>query len=128
MGDSGLAPGSGKHGVTRLLYALGYSWNGLCAALRTEEAFRLEVLLACLLIPLALILDLTMVQHVLLVFAVFLVLIVELLNTGIERVVDRISFERNELSKEAKDLGSAAVLLSLLFAGFTWISVLFLWK
>ncbi|HEY8964081.1 MAG TPA: diacylglycerol kinase [Alphaproteobacteria bacterium] len=128
MSDLGIAPGSGKRGIARLKAALGNSWAGLCTTLRTEIAFRQEMLLACFFIPCALIMDVTLMQHIMLVFSIVLVLIVELLNTAIERVVDRISFDRHELSKEAKDIGSAAVLIALIFAAFTWIAILFLWK
>lgn len=128
MSDLGLAPGSGKKGLTRIFSAYFNSWHGLCATFRTEAAFRQEIFLACLFIPVSLMLDVTMMQHVMLIFSIVLVLIVELLNTAIERVVDRISLERHDLSKEAKDMGSAAVLLSLIFAVFVWIGVLFFWQ
>jgi len=117
-----------KNPVKRLIAAAGYSWKGLCAVMRTEPAFRLEVFIACLLIPLALVLDITKAQHIILVFSVVFVLILELINTAIERVIDRISFERHELSKEAKDIGSAIVMLGIVSALFTWVAVLFLWQ
>lgn len=111
-------------GLRRLYNAFFFSLSGFQACFKTEEAFRQEVFLSILLIPAAFFVGQTPVEILLLIGCVLLVLIVELLNTGIERAIDRISFERHELSKEAKDMGSAAVLLSLFFAGFVWIFML----
>ena len=99
-------------GMRRLLLAFVNSWKGFRGAFRFEAAFRQEVALAVVLLPLGAWLGTTPVEKALLVSSVLLVLIVELLNTGIETVVDRIGLERHELSGLAKDVGSTAVLLS----------------
>jgi diacylglycerol kinase (ATP) len=114
----------GQRGLRRLLNATRYSFDGFRAAWQHEDAFRQEVVLAVLLVPIALALPVSVVEKVLLVGVVLLVLIVELLNTGIEAAVDRDSLEINPLGKRAKDFGSAAVMLSLLLAAGTWIAVL----
>ncbi len=85
-----------------------------------ETAFRQEVFLSCFLIPFSLWLGESAVERALLIGSVVFVLMMEIINTAIERAIDRISFERHELSKEAKDMGSAAVLLSLIFAAIVW--------
>lgn len=110
--------------IARLIAAFGHAIAGLKAACR-QPAFRIELLAAAVMIPLALLLPKTPAEHALLVMSVFLVLIVELLNTAVETVVDRISTEWHELSKIAKDTGSAAVLLSLLAAGLVWLIIVF---
>ena len=99
-------------GMRRLLLAFVNSWKGFRGAFRSEAAFRQEVALAVVLLPLGVYLGKSPVEKALLVSSVLLVLIVELLNTGIETVVDRIGLERHELSGLAKDVGSTAVLLS----------------
>lgn len=99
-------------GMRRLWLAFANSWKGFRGAFRNEAAFRQEVALAVVLLPLGAYLGKTPVEKALLVSSVLLVLIVELLNTGIETVVDRIGLERHELSGLAKDVGSTAVLLS----------------
>ncbi len=114
----------GKRGVQRILNATRYSLDGLVAAWQNEDAFRQEVLLAAILIPTALLLGLPLVETILLIGVVMLVLIVELLNSGIEAAIDRDSYEINALGKRAKDIGSAAVMLSLLLALGTWLAVL----
>lgn len=114
----------GKKGLQRLLNALGYSKQGLSAAWRHEAAFREEVLLALVTIPLGLWLGQTGVERALLAGSILLVLIVELLNSAVEAVVDKASPEVHELAGRAKDLGSAAVLFSLLFAALVWGCVL----
>jgi len=114
----------GKRGLQRLLNATRYSVDGLRAAWAHEDAFRQEILLAAILVPVALVLPVGAIEKLLLVGVVVLVLIVELLNTGIEAAVDRDSFEINPLGKRAKDFGSAAVMLALLLAGTTWITIL----
>ncbi len=96
------------------------SWRGLRDAWVSEEAFRIETLFAAILIPLAIALEKNRIETVLLISSVLLVLIVEILNTAIEKTVDRISTERHALSKSIKDLGSAAVLLTFLLAVTTW--------
>lgn len=114
-----------EQGLTRIINAFGYSRQGLKAAYCNEAAFRQEVWLALILIPLALWLKLSAVSTVLLIGSVFLVLIVELVNSAIEAIVDRIGPEYHELSGRAKDIGSAAVLVALVFMVLTW--ALLLW-
>jgi len=109
----------------RLVKALGYSLRGLQAGCRHEEAFRVEVVLALFLVPLGLWLGEGGVEKVLLVGSVMVVMIVELLNSAIEAAIDRISLEPAELSGRAKDLGSAAVFMSMMLAGFVWGLLLF---
>ncbi|WP_370978843.1 diacylglycerol kinase [Agaribacterium sp. ZY112] len=113
-----------NRGVKRLYKAGYYASRGLWQALRHESAFQQEFVLAVFMLPLAVWLDVTSVERVLLVAAVVLVLIVELLNTAVEAVVDRVGFEYHELAGQAKDLGAAAVLVSLLLAVFIWSSIL----
>lgn len=110
--------------LTRLVRATGYSCEGLMAALKSEPAFVLEVIGCLLLIPMALILKLPVFTKAILVSSLLLVLIVELLNSAIESVVDRISLDKHPLSKKAKDIGSAAVLLSIINAIALWIAAL----
>ena len=114
----------GKTGLTRLINAAKYSKQGFAAAWKTEEAFRQEVILALFMVPIAIILPVGLVRTLLLIGAVILVLIVEVLNSAIEAVVDRFGPEIHPLSGKAKDLGSAAVLLALCLCGLVWISIL----
>lgn len=107
-------------GMRRFVLAFVNSWAGFKGALRFEAAFRQEVALAVVLLPLGAWLGATGVEKALLVSSVLLVLIVELLNTGIETVVDRIGLERHELSGLAKDVGSTAVLLSFAVLTVVW--------
>jgi diacylglycerol kinase (ATP) len=116
--------GQNLKGFARINAAFFNSIKGFKATWAHEEAFRQEVLLFIVAGPLALILGKTGVEKALLLGSILLVLIVELLNTGIEIVVDRISFERHELSGRAKDVGSAAVLTSLALAAVVWALVL----
>jgi len=118
------SPFKGKTGLRRILNAAGYSWAGLNAAFRHEDAFRQEVFLALLLIPLALYLGETGMQRALMIAAVLGVLVVELLNSAIEAAVDRISLEHHHLIKRAKDMGSAAVMLALGNVVMVWALVL----
>jgi diacylglycerol kinase (ATP) len=111
-------------GFTRLFRAMGVSMKGLAGAYREEAAFRQELALAVVVIPLGLWLGHDGIERVLLVAPMFLVLIVELLNSAIEATVDRIGQERHQLSGLAKDIGSAAVLTSLLLLAVIWILVL----
>jgi len=112
-------------GMARLKRAITCSYAGISTAWRNEEAFRQELLLSAVLIPLACWLGDNGLERALLVGSLLVVLIVELLNTGIEVVVNRISTDRHELSGLAKDLGSAAVSMSLVHAGIVWLLVLF---
>lgn len=118
------SPYKGKTGLRRVWNALGYSIAGLKAAYLCEDAFRQEVWLAVLLIPTALLLPVPLIGRGLMVASVLLVLVVELLNSAIEAVVDRVSLENHRLAKRAKDIGSAAVLVSLLTVAVVWACVL----
>ncbi len=118
------SPFKGKTGLRRVWNALHYSIAGLRAAYQHEDAFRQEALLAVLLIPVSFFLPVTGVGRALMIGSVLLVLIVELLNSAIEAAVDRISLERHHLSKRAKDIGSAAVLLALMNVALVWGCVL----
>jgi diacylglycerol kinase (ATP) len=117
-------PFKGKTGVQRLWNALGYSLQGMASAFRYEGAFRQECLLAVLLIPAALLIPLSGTERALLIASVLLVLIAELLNSAVEAAVDRISLENHPLAKRAKDIGSAAVFLSLINVAVVWLLVL----
>ena len=114
-----------KSGVKRIFSALLYSIDGLRTAWRHEHAFRQEVMVALPGIVIALLLPVTRLEKLALAGVLVLVLVVELLNSAIEAVVDRVSLDRHALSKNAKDLGSAAVMLSFLFALVTWGVVLY---
>jgi diacylglycerol kinase (ATP) len=111
-----------RSGFTRILHAAGYSLAGLKAALG-EPAFRQEAILAVLMIPAAFWLGRNWLETVVLICVVCIVLITELLNTGIEKAIDRMGPEWHELSKLAKDVGSAAVLVALLLCGGVWLSL-----
>lgn len=117
-------PHKGRTGLDRVIRATGYSLEGLTMAYRGESAFRQEFWVAAALLPLAFWLGDNWVEVALLAGSVMIVLIVELLNSAIEAAVDRVSFELHELSKRAKDLASAAVLLSLLLCGVVWSAAL----
>ena len=110
----------------RLYKATGYSIAGLRSTYKYEQAFRLEVYLSVILIPLAIWLAKTPVELVLMIGSWVMVMIVELLNSSIEATVDRIGAEQHELSGRAKDIGSAAVLISVCLSLFTWLTLLFL--
>ena len=114
----------GKKGLRRLINALGYSRDGIAAAWRNEAAFRQEILLAAIALPLAFYLGKTGVERALMIGSVILILIVEILNSAVEAVVDKASPEKSELAKRAKDMGSAAVLLSLINASAIWACLL----
>ena len=110
--------------IARIRKATGYSLQGLKQAWVGEAAFRFEVVLACVLIPLALLLPLSIVERWILIASVVFVLVVELLNSAVEAAIDRIGSERHALSGQAKDMGSAAVFVGLNFLGITWLLVL----
>lgn len=114
----------GRRGMTRILNATGYSLAGLRAAYQGEAAFRQLVWLNLVLLPVACLLDVSRVERVLLILTPLLALVVELLNSAIEAVVDRISLNLHPLSKQAKDMGSAAQLLALLIIALTWALIL----
>jgi diacylglycerol kinase (ATP) len=119
------SPHKGKTGLRRIWNAMLYSIEGLKAAYRHEDAFRQEVLLAVLVIPLALFLPVPGPGKALMIASVLLVLIVELLNSAVEATVDRVSLEHHRLAKRAKDIGSAAVMMSLANVVVVWLLVLF---
>lgn len=114
-----------KRGIARLLAAFRNTWDGLAWAWRSEAAFRQEIVLIAIASVLALLLSVSGFQKLALIGVLVLVLIVEIINSAIEAIVDRISLERHPLSKVAKDMGSAAVALSLLLAVATWAVVLY---
>eukprot|EP01090_Pellita_catalonica_P009717 TRINITY_DN20856_c0_g1_i1.p1 TRINITY_DN20856_c0_g1~~TRINITY_DN20856_c0_g1_i1.p1 ORF type:complete len:136 (-),score=8.66 TRINITY_DN20856_c0_g1_i1:87-494(-) len=114
----------GNTGLKRIVKATGYSIQGLKAAFKHEAAIRQELALLSIAVILAWLVDVCMVERILMIGVVVLVLIVELVNSAIEAVVDRIGIERHELSGRAKDIGSAAVMVALAFAGFTWLYIL----
>jgi len=118
------SPYKGKTGLVRLFNAFGYSLEGFRAAYKHEDAFRQEVLLAVILSPLGLWLPVTSIGKALMVGSVLLVIIVELVNSAIEATVDRISLDNHDLAKRAKDIGSSAVLVSLMNVVVVWLLVL----
>ena len=118
-------PFKGKRGLRRVWNAFRYSMDGLRSAYRSEEAFRQEVWLAVILVPLSFFMPVSGVERAVMIASVLIVLIVELINSGIEAVVDRISPEKHPLSKQAKDVGSAAVLLALINVAAVWGLILF---
>ena len=119
------SPFKGKTGITRVWTAFHYSMAGLAAAYRNEDAFRQEVWLAAVLVPLALWLPASGIGKALMIASVLLVILVELVNSAVEAAVDRISFEQHHLAKRAKDIGSAAVFVALVNAVVVWGLVLF---
>ncbi len=114
----------GKTGIVRIIDATGYSWKGLQAAYRHESAFRQELLLTAIGIPLAIWLAQSTIQLLLLILPLLLLLLVELANSALEAVVDRIGDEIHELSGRAKDLGSAMVLLAIVMLAVSWILII----
>lgn len=123
--QQGKSPHKSKAGVVRIWRALFYSFAGLTSAFRHESAFRQELALAVVLIAVAVALPASLVQMALLINSVLLVLVVELLNSAVEATVDRISFDDHALAKQAKDIGSAAVFVSLVGCAVTWGLVLY---
>ncbi len=117
-------PHKGRQGIDRLVHAMRYSIDGLAAAYRGESAFRQEFWLVVVMTPVGLWLGSSWIERSLLLGSLVLVMIVELLNSGIEAAIDRISFDHHELSKRAKDYASAAVLIALLLCGGIWLSAL----
>ena len=117
-------PHKGRSGLDRMLRAAGYSIEGLKTAYRGESAFRQESFLAVVMLPAAFILGATWIEVAVLAGSVLLVLIVELLNSGIEAAIDRVSLDLHDLSKRAKDLASAAVFLSLVLCAGIWLTAL----
>ncbi|NHN38599.1 diacylglycerol kinase [Pseudomaricurvus alcaniphilus] len=115
----------GKKGLTRVVNAFGYSMNGFMIAWKNEAAFRQEIVLAVLLLPVVAWLDVSTLERIALIGVLALVLIVELINTAIENAIDRIGPERHQLSGHAKDLGSAAVFVALALTLYVWGVIVF---
>ena len=115
----------GRTGIKRLIKAVGYSFSGFKAAFQNEEAFRQEILLIIILVPLAFYIANNTIEMVLLIFSTLLVPIIELVNSAIEATVDRISMKKHKLSMRAKDIGSAAVFLSLVNLITVWLIIIF---
>jgi diacylglycerol kinase (ATP) len=118
------SPFKGKTGIKRLANAFTYSVAGTLAAFKHEDAFRQEVILSIILIPLAIYLGQTAIEQAIMISSILLIIIVELLNSSLEATVDRISVKRHKLSKRAKDIGSAAVFFSLVNASVIWFLIL----
>jgi diacylglycerol kinase (ATP) len=118
------SPFKGKTGVARVVQAFFNSLAGFADAWTHESAFRQEILIAAVLIPAALVVPVSPVERALLLAVVLIVLIVELLNSSVEAAIDRISFEHHSLSKRAKDIGSAAVFVSLCLTVLVWCVIL----
>ena len=118
------SPYKGKTGIKRLANAFTYSVAGTLAAFKHEDAFRQEVILSAVLIPLAIYLGQTPIEQALLIASILLIIIIELVNSSVEATVDRISVKRHKLSKRAKDIGSAAVFFSLVNAAVIWFLIL----
>ena len=116
-------PYKGNKGLTRAWHAAKNSWCGVVYAFKEESAFRQELTLLIICAPIALFLDVSILEKVALICSIIMVLVVELLNSSVEAAIDRISFEHHDLSKRAKDFGSAAVMLALLVAVLIWIGV-----
>lgn len=118
------SPYKGKSGLKRILNATGYSISGFKAAYKNEAAFRQIVLINSILIPVSFFLDVSRSEHVLLIIVCLFAMIVELFNSAIEAVVDRVSLEKHQLSKNAKDMGSAAQFVALSIIAITWLIIL----
>lgn len=118
------SPYKGKSGLKRILNATGYSISGFKAAYKNEAAFRQIVLINIILISVSFFLDVSRSEHVLLIIVCLFAMIVELFNSAIEAVVDRVSLEKHQLSKNAKDMGSAAQFVALSIIAITWLIIL----
>lgn len=113
-----------NHGIKRIFYAAMYSWQGLKSAIKHEEAFQQEFIAFILLATISFFLDVTAIERLAMISSLVLVMIVEILNSAIEAVVDRIGTDKHKLSGRAKDYGSFAVLMSILVATATWLVIL----
>lgn len=119
------SPYKGKSGLKRILNATAYSISGFKAAYKNEAAFRQIVFINLILIPVSFFLEVTRSEHVLMIIVCLFAMIVELFNSAIEAVVDRVSLEKHQLSKNAKDMGSAAQFVALSIIAITWLFILF---
>ena len=124
LGSPTSSPFKGKTGLIRIWHAFFNSLAGLKDAWRHESAFRQEILIAAVLLPIACLVPVSAVERALLIGSVLLVIIVELLNTSVEAAIDRISFDHHSLSKRAKDIGSAAVFMALVLCALVWLLIL----
>lgn len=116
-------PHKGNRGLARAWHAAKNSWCGLVYAFMEESAFRQELTLFAILTPIAIALPITLLEKSLLISSLMMVLVIELLNSSVEAAIDRISFDHHDLSKRAKDFGSAAVMLALFVAALLWAAV-----
>ncbi len=116
-------PHKGNRGIARAWHAAKNSWCGIVYAFKEESAFRQELTLLILLAPIAFFLPISPLEKCALIASLILVLVVELLNSSVEAAIDRISFDHHDLSKRAKDFGSASVMLALLIAALLWATV-----
>ena len=116
-------PHKGNRGLTRAWHAAKNSWCGIVYAFQEESAFRQELFLLAVLSPIALFLPISPLEKCALIASLILVLVVELLNSSVEAAIDRISFDHHDLSKRAKDFGSAAVMLTLLISALLWATI-----
>jgi diacylglycerol kinase (ATP) len=116
-------PHKGNRGLTRAWHAAKNSWCGIVYAFEEESAFRQELALLTVLMPIAFFLPITPLEKCALIASLMMVLVVELLNSSVEAAIDRISFDHHDLSKRAKDFGSAAVMLTLIIAALLWITI-----
>jgi diacylglycerol kinase (ATP) len=116
-------PHKGNRGLTRAWHAAKNSWCGIVYAFEEESAFRQELALLIVLSPVAIFLPISPIEKWALIASLIMVLVVELLNSSVEAAIDRISFDHHDLSKRAKDFGSAAVMLALLIAALLWITI-----
>lgn len=114
-----------KEGIKRILNAFKFSFDGFVAMLKSEPAFRQDLFVCAVFIPIAFFVDVTALSRAMLVFSMLFILFAESVNTAIETVVDRISKEKNPLSKKAKDIGSLIVLMAFINAALTWGLILF---
>ncbi|MGF1752944.1 diacylglycerol kinase [Vibrio makurazakiensis] len=115
-----------NQGFKRIYKAAGFSWQGLKSAFKNEAAFRQEIYLAIVLIPIAFYLEVSQIERILMIASIVLIMVMELINTAIEAVVDRVGTEHHELAGVAKDTGSAAVFVCMILAGYIWVEILFL--
>jgi diacylglycerol kinase (ATP) len=116
-------PHKGNRGLVRAWHAAKNSWRGLVFAFKEESAFRQELSLFVVLTPIAVVLPVSLFEKAVLICSLVLVMAIELLNSSVEAAIDRISFEHHDLSKRAKDFGSAAVMLALLISLILWVCV-----
>lgn len=116
---------SGKTGISRILNAFRYSYDGFISAFKSEEAFRQDILVCIILIPIAILLPISVLEKLFLFSSLFLIILAELINTAIEMIIDRISDEIHPLSKVAKDIGSCIVLISFLYLATVWGIILY---